>query len=384
MKKITVADILNLDALKEARIVAGKEGLQREVRYVNVIDKPPSSTNHETDAHYNDIYLSYLYFATLDKKFFDTIYEHLIENHAAALIIFDEYIQQLPEKYIHLFNKAKIPVAFIDYHTPYSLIISSIIEFRIHNEQCKNIEDKLFSLTGSRISQDEKMTIMRELNPNFEKNAIALFAIDHTNPTSMPSRILNLSNTIAQNTRAFIAEYRGGLLTILTFSDSRTNDIEQAIQNTIASIHQHLPEASIGISDLRPLPTLGTAISQSYTALSSGRAAAGEVVFYRELGISRILLALYNTPALEDFYRDMTEPILKSDHESNGQLFQTMLCFASHDMDYKKTAQAMYVHENTVRYRINKVKELIPYGNSEVDFHDTLSMTYKIYLIKSF
>lgn len=200
----------------------------------------------------------------------------------------------------------------------------------------------------------------------------------------MPSRMLNLSNTIAQNTRAFIAEYRGGLLTILTFSDSRINDAEQAVQNTIASIHQYLPEASIGISDLRPLPTLGTAISQSYTALSSGRASAGEVVFYRELGISRILLALYNTPALEDFYRDMTEPILKSDHESNGQLFQTMLCFASHDMDYKKTAQAMYVHENTVRYRINKIKELIPYGNSEVDFHDTLSMTYKIYLIKSF
>lgn len=80
----------------------------------------------------------------------------------------------------------------------------------------------------------------------------------------------------------------------------------------------------------------------------------------------------------------MTAPILHTDAETGSQLFETMLCFAENDMDYKKTASAMFVHVNTIRYRINKIKELIPYGMSEVDFHDTLSMTYKIYRIKTF
>ena len=44
----------------------------------------------------------------------------------------------------------------------------------------------------------------------------------------------------------------------------------------------------------------------------------------------------------------------------------------------------MFVHENTVRYRINKIKELIPYGANDVDFRDTISFVYKIYLIKTF
>ena len=35
--------------------------------------------------------------------------------------------------------------------------------------------------------------------------------------------------------------------------------------------------------------------------------------------------------------------------------------------------------KNTVRYRINNLKEILNYGKSEVDFLETLSMIYKIH-----
>lgn len=312
------------------------------------------------------------------------MYQRLSANHAAALIVFDEYFQELPPEYATLFDEAQIPVIFTDFHTPYSAVITSIIEFRMYAEQRKNLEDKIVSLIGKRISQREKMEIVAELNPNFEKNAMVLFAIDRTNPQVPVSSILNLCNAVNQNARAFATEYKGGILVILTYSDSRLSEVAESHQRYIELIHQHLPQAIIGISDLRPLQTLGTVIAQSYTALTSGRAAAGETVYYKNIGISRILIALYDTPALEQFYNDMTQPILQSDADNKGQLFDTLLTFARLNMDYKKTAAAMYVHENTVRYRINKIKELIPYGSSEVDFQDTLSITYKIYLMQNF
>lgn len=312
------------------------------------------------------------------------MYQRLSANHAAALIVFDEYFQELPPEYAALFDEAQIPVIFTDFHTPYSAVITSIIEFRMYAEQRKNLEDKIASLIGKRISQREKMEIVAELNPNFEKNAMVLFAIDRTNPQVPVSSILNLCNAVNQNARAFATEYKGGILVILTYSDSRLSEVAESHQRYIELIHQHLPQAIIGISDLRPLQTLGTVIAQSYTALTSGRAAAGETVYYKNIGISRILIALYDTPALEQFYNDMTQPILQSDADNKGQLFDTLLTFARLNMDYKKTAAAMYVHENTVRYRINKIKELIPYGSSEVDFQDTLSITYKIYLMQNF
>ena len=384
MSIITVADILELNVLKNARIVAGKRGLNREVNSVNVYDNPPSTADLEIGFVENDIYLSFLYFAKEDISYLDKVYQRLSANHAAALIVFDKYFQELPPEYATLFDEAQIPVIFTDFHTPYSAVITSIIEFRMYAEQRKNLEDKIASLIGKRISQREKMEIVAELNPNFEKNAMVLFAIDRTNPQVPVSSILNLCNAVNQNARAFATEYKGGILVILTYSDSRLSEVAESHQRYIELIHQHLPQAIIGISDLRPLQTLGTVIAQSYTALTSGRAAAGETVYYKNIGISRILIALYDTPALEQFYNDMTQPILQSDADNKGQLFDTLLTFARLNMDYKKTAAAMYVHENTVRYRINKIKELIPYGSSEVDFQDTLSITYKIYLMQNF
>jgi len=47
-------------------------------------------------------------------------------------------------------------------------------------------------------------------------------------------------------------------------------------------------------------------------------------------------------------------------------------------------AYVLSVHENTIRYRIGKIKEMIPYGKSEIDFYETISLTSKIYRIKSF
>ena len=50
MSIITVADILELNVLKNARIVAGKRGLNREVNSVNVYDNPPSTADLEIQA----------------------------------------------------------------------------------------------------------------------------------------------------------------------------------------------------------------------------------------------------------------------------------------------------------------------------------------------
>ena len=77
-------------------------------------------------------------------------------------------------------------------------------------------------------------------------------------------------------------------------------------------------------------------------------------------------------------------PICKTDQESSSNLFETMLCFVENEMDYKKTCQTMFVHENTIRYRINKIKALIPYGKSDMDFYETISVAVKIYKMKNF
>lgn len=385
MKLITVADIMNLEIMKGCRLAAGEKGLSKEVRYINVYDNPLSEIDREIKTYPGEISLTFFYYGKDNPEYLYYTLELLITRQAAALIVFDEYFKEMPQDFMNRCNEAALPLIFVDRKVPYSMLISSIIEYRIHAEQRKNIEDKLSAIVSSRTSAEEKLQLTADLNPGFQPNIVVLFARktgSSEKSGSLNAEILNLCNAVSRDSRFFAAEYNDGVLIILSYSNSRLSEISTSVENTIAVIHKYLPAAAIGISDQCHLAELGTAITQSDTALRADRIFSGNISAYRDLGVTRVLLELSNTSALEKFYQDILSPIQKHDQENNGMLLETMLCFSSHSMDYKKTAEAMFVHENTIRYRIGKLKDLIPYGKSDMDFLQTISIIAKLYYMK--
>ncbi len=282
----------------------------------------------------------------------------------------------------------------MDCQTPYSLVISSIIEYRLAADLKKSIEDKLNAIVSTRTSPEEKQEFIEDLNPSFQKNAVALFCLrrvpnqlrlGNTSINSVSSsENINLLNAFNRNTLNFAAEYRDGVLLVLTFSDARKPLLDKILSDAIDLACHYMPAAQIGVSNICTISDLGTAVSQCHMAVSTGSIDSNGLSYYSQLGIARILLELQGNAALEEFYADIVNPIRKADEESHSNLLATMLCFVENEMDYKKTCQAMFVHENTIRYRINKIKALIPYGKSDMDFYETISIVVKIYKMKHF
>lgn len=385
MKSITVADIMNLDVMKGCRLAAGEKGLSKEVRYINVYDNPLSETDQEIQAFPGEISLTFFYHGKDNPDYLYDTLNLLITRHAAALIVFDEYFKEMPLEFRARCDQAALPLIFVDRKVPYSLLISSIIEYRVQAEQRKHIADKLSAIASPRTSAEEKMRLTADLHNGFQNNVVVLFAVEpggDREDQAFSAETLNLCGAISRDPHFFAAEYNGGVLVILSYNDHRLLDVHDSVKNSIHVIHNYLPDAAIGISDQCHLSELGTAITQSCTVLQAGSLSPGTVSSYGDLGVTRMLLELSNTSALENFYQDILGPIKKHDQENNGQLLETMLCFSSCGMNYKKTADAMFLHENTIRYRIAKLKELIPYGKSDIDLYETISITAKIHHIK--
>lgn len=385
MKFITVADIMTLDIMKGCRLAAGKKGLSREVRYINVYDNPLNDTDRKIKTFAGEVFLTFFYYGRNNPDYLNDTLEFLINRQAAALIVFDEYFKEMPEDFTARCDKANLPLIFIDCKTPYSLLISDIIDYRVRAEQIKNTEDKLSAIVSHRTSEEEKLSLIADLNPNFENNVLVLFALepDPENETgTLAAEIFNLCTAFSHDYRFFATEYHGGVLIVLSYSDSRISSIPASAEEAIELIHKYLPESAIGISNVCRLAELGTAISQSHLALQTDVIKPSQISAYRNMGIARILLPLVGTPALEEFFNDIITPIALYDENNDSQLLNTMLCFTSNDMNYKRTSAAMFVHENTIRYRIEKIKELIPYGTSEIDFYETISVASKIYRLK--
>jgi len=82
-------------------------------------------------------------------------------------------------------------------------------------------------------------------------------------------------------------------------------------------------------------------------------------VHYDDLGIYRILSYEELKPELYQFYKEILEPLVKYDTEKDSDLIETLKKYFECGGNLKKISQEMYIHYNTIIYRMQRIKEII-------------------------
>ena len=68
---------------------------------------------------------------------------------------------------------------------------------------------------------------------------------------------------------------------------------------------------------------------------------------------------------LKDYVHPAFSILSKYDHAKNMDLFETLRFYVLHSLNAKETASALFLHRNTLNYRLNKIREL-----TSLDFED--------------
>lgn len=84
----------------------------------------------------------------------------------------------------------------------------------------------------------------------------------------------------------------------------------------------------------------------------------GHVELAGELGVSRLIAASVPSAQAVQFAREVLAPILAHDAGSGGELMPTLRTFLTEGGQIRGTARQLGVHENTVRYRLARIKEI--------------------------
>jgi purine catabolism regulator len=132
-----------------------------------------------------------------------------------------------------------------------------------------------------------------------------------------------------------------------------------------------------------PSVALAGEIHSSYLiAQSTTRAGAafhqGGLHYYSEFLARILLLSSIDTAENNYLHSMVTAPLLAQDQRYNTQLMKTLgaLIFAD---DLEAAAATLFVHINTVRYRLNKVKQLTGYDFFAAKGRYTLTTAYLMY-----
>ena len=114
-------------------------------------------------------------------------------------------------------------------------------------------------------------------------------------------------------------------------------------------------------------------------AAPAGAGGEPPVLAFEATGAYRLLLpAMSEDPAeLQRFYAETVEPLVAYDEQYETDLVQTLETFLDCDGNVAGTAQRLFTHRHTVRYRLERVRDLSGLDVSSTDGREKLGLGLK-------
>ncbi|USG67616.1 PucR family transcriptional regulator ligand-binding domain-containing protein [Brevibacillus ruminantium] len=108
------------------------------------------------------------------------------------------------------------------------------------------------------------------------------------------------------------------------------------------------------------LAALQESFREAEKAILLGSAMPGKpaVIHFNDLGIYRLLAQLRDQGELRHFYDQTVGKLFQYDRNSDLELVKTLRIYFQHNETLTETAQALFIHVNTLKYRIRRIEKI--------------------------
>lgn len=381
--KVTVKDVIKSETFKDQNIVAGETGLSNEVKYISVLETEPEQ-NNDVLRRTEVLYITSLYYQRENTAAILRYFNMAKSLKASGVCVIDDYIQSFPDEIIKFCNNNKLPLILVNHNIPYADMISSVMELIILSQQEKFLENRIKALEKGHLTRMETREIIQELNPHFKPNITAFFATFPDNCSMTSNKRDNFIQFINNNPSYFACYYKDGILILCSYNQLSEIKYDNLLNTVLHNIRSFLPNATTGISKNMLLDECGEAISQAVVSTQLYTTSTlPKFIRYDDLGVIRLLYSFLGSKELEAFYKETIGLILEYDNKYNSDFFITVQCFIKNDCNYKISSRELSVHENTVRYRIERIRQLLNFHGTDMELFHTLSVAYKVFLLKN-
>lgn len=377
---ITVLDAMKLNSLKNFKLVAGQWGLNRNIEKVGILDYE-FIKKIKGQFVQGEFILSSLLFAKDDVNLLIGAVKSLIEDNVACLAIKNIYYNELPDYIIDYANEANFPIFIFDNSVFFEDIITDITDMIRAVDNYQLLEAKIDIILQKNTSKSVIRELALEINNSFNENFLAFYCKEkrYRNQKNIIN-ILEKYKISNKNDNDSVFKYRDGILIITTKKKIDKTDWNKVVYDLISKINIITDDFYIGIGNKHSsLNDLDIGINESLNALKAGEKSHQNMTFYDNIGIYKILLPYLEDHWIQDFYLNLITPLQNYDKKNSTEILNTAISYVENDGNIKNTAISLFQHENTIRYRINKIKEILNMKDQDGDFYEQLSIAIKIY-----
>jgi PucR family transcriptional regulator, purine catabolism regulatory protein len=118
---------------------------------------------------------------------------------------------------------------------------------------------------------------------------------------------------------------------------------------------------------------------EALLAANVGEAEGARLLAFEDTGAYRLLLpAMSEDPAeLQRFYSETVEPLVAYDEQYETELVNTVETYLDNDGNVAATAQQLFTHRHTIRYRLERARELCGHDVTSTEGREKLGLGLK-------
>ena len=356
---LTVQDIMELPSGQKMQLIAGKNGMDHPVVSVEIADyeftpdlklMPEACFDISKAFDPGSFIITSLLFAKDDPAAILSAVKALEEAGMAALAFKQIIYRDLPSEVLAFAEEHDFPILAFGKDVWFENIIFDIMYAVQFDDKVYLSEEKIDSMLSGYMSRSELDIILKGISLKLSSYITVACIVGKSLDAGRILRSFYLLKGF--HNKGLMVRYGNGLFLITTSSsdDFRRHDMIRREIYEVLGIDAYL---TCGMSDVHVPSEIDQAFRESRYSFISSSIERKPLVRFSDSGIHQVLL-----PALDHRETAAFSSRLLCSFRDNSDLMETALEYVAAGGDIVKTAASIHCHQNTIRYRLGRLRNL--------------------------
>ena len=367
----TLADALNQSQEQyHLKLLAGQEGCSNTISWVHMIE----DTTIIQQLWGKELVVTTGHGFQSEEELFMLI-KCLIKYNSVGLIInIGKYIFEIPLPIIDYCNEQEFPLLTIPWEVHLADLIKDFCMRCLYSEKEDRELSKLFQeiLTNNQIIEEARPQLMSafDVDGDFQVVLIKVEGSDNFNAIERRKIAFQIELCFEKIDSSYAFFWYDEYFVLII------NKMHKRSKKRIDDKRVYL---GIG-SQMKDLGQVYLSYKRAKAAVLMAMQFKLPIVFFEDMGVYQILFSIEDKQILIEMYHRLLQPLIDYDQKHHGELEKTLFYYLIYGESQLTMAKNLYMHRNTINYRMNKIKELL---NCQLDtFEEKVPYILSYYIKK--
>jgi PucR family transcriptional regulator, proline-responsive transcriptional activator len=361
----TIGKILEGALFPMLTLVAGQSGMYRRVRGINVVE----SVDLIMFCRPNELVVT----TGINFPHQNTSLEQLVKlaytkKTAGFIVNTGPYIPDIPESVISFGNEHELPIFQMSWDCRVADLIKTTFQFISTHEQKHSTEDQVLYNLLFHYKRHADSTRKNLMQLGFPQSAeFAIITCTTTDARgSIDSYEILIQFAFQNRYKRFLRlKHKNHLIFLINRTQITTSN--SPFSKTVEDIYDKITQKNGSLNVIiakgnfyEDYENIHKSYEESLTVIQLAQLHNNRFLYkYKEIGAYKIIMGVQNRTLIESFSQDMLGQLYRYDDLHNTDYVSFLRIFLEENGSTSKISKRLFIHRNTVLYKIKKVERLL-------------------------